>query len=43
MKIIYNESDEPIPYKISDLLRGKCTFPTLDSANNCCQLIRDEI
>lgn len=43
MKKIFSKTNEPIPFRVSDMLRGKCVFSSVEKINNCCQEIKDEI
>ena len=36
MKKIFNTVNRPIQFKVSDMLRGKCMFTTIDKINRCC-------
>lgn len=43
MKKLFTQTDRPIPYKVSDLLRGKCVFTTVEKINKCCSDIKELI
>jgi hypothetical protein len=43
MKKIFATINCPLPYKVSDLLRGKCVFTSIKKINKCCSDIRDFI
>lgn len=36
MKKLYERVKEPIPFKVSDMLRGKCLFASVENINQCC-------
>lgn len=36
MKSIFNKIDQPIPFKVTDMLRGKCVFSSVTKINKCC-------
>jgi hypothetical protein len=43
MKKLFSQADRPVPYKVSDLLRGKCVFTSLEKINKCCSDIKELI
>ncbi len=43
MKNIFSKAKESIPFMVSDLLRGKCVFTSVERINKCCQDIKNEI
>lgn len=36
MNKLYERSKEPIRFKVSDMLRGKCLFASVENINQCC-------
>jgi hypothetical protein len=43
MKNIFSKAKESIPFMVSDLLRGKCVFTSVERINKCCHDIKNEI
>lgn len=43
MKNIYDQIREPIPFKVSDMLRGKCLFQTVPEINECASKLKEAI
>lgn len=43
MKRIFSKATGPIPFKVSDLLRGKCVFSSVERINKCCADIKEEV
>ena len=35
--------DKPIPFEVSDMLRGKCMFSDIHRINQCCTEILEEV
>jgi hypothetical protein len=40
MKEIYDNLKEPLSFKVSDMLRGKCAFAFVEKINQCCADIK---
>ncbi len=36
MKEIYDNLKDPLQFKVSDMLRGKCAFAVVEKINQCC-------
>jgi hypothetical protein len=36
MRNIYENLKEPLQFKVSDMLRGKCAFSVVEKINQCC-------
>jgi hypothetical protein len=36
MAIIFETWKQPIPFKVDDMLRGKCLFADISNINQCC-------
>ena len=43
MRKIISTVKNPIPFKVSDMLRAKCMFSRVDKINACCQSIKKVI
>ena len=43
MKEIFETYDQPIAFKVSDMLRGKCMFKNITKINQCCSEIINAI
>lgn len=39
MESMYDSMDEPIKFKVSDMLRGKCLFSNVSQINRACSKI----
>jgi hypothetical protein len=39
MENIFETLDQPIQFKVSDMLRGKCHFAGVSKINDCCHEI----
>ncbi len=40
MKGLYDNLKEPLYFKVSDMLRGKCSFAVVEKINQCCTDIK---
>jgi hypothetical protein len=40
MAKIFDNLTKPIFFKVSDMLRGKCMFATVENINKCCSDIK---
>ena len=43
MRDIYDNLKEPLYFKVSDMLRGKCAFSVVEKINKCCTDIKEAI
>jgi hypothetical protein len=43
MKEIYDNLKEPLYFKVSDMLRGKCAFAVVEKINQCCADIKSAL
>jgi hypothetical protein len=43
MENIFETLDQPIDFKVSDMLRGKCLFAGVDKINDCCDEILESL
>ncbi len=43
MRDLYDNLKEPLYFKVSDMLRGKCAFSVVEKINQCCTDIKEAI
>ena len=43
MKDIYDNLKDPLYFKVSDMLRGKCAFAVVEKINQCCTDIKEAL
>ncbi len=43
MENIFKTLDQPIEFKVTDMLRGKCLFAAVDKINDCCFEIMESL
>ena len=43
MRDLYDNLKEPLYFKVSDMLRGKCAFSVIEKINQCCTDIKEAL